>query len=475
MPRATESPPPSAAAPDDGLRKPFAPHAVFIDDDDELRRANIQTLKLHGISVDAHASALAALPALSRDFDGVVVTDIRMPDMDGLQLFQRLRGIDPDIPVILITGHGDIATAVQCMRDGAYDFLSKPYPADRLITAITHAAEKRRLVLENRRLREAAFAIEADEVPFIGATPAMERIKQTLRHIADADVDVLVEGETGTGKEVVATALHRLSRRRHRALVAINCGALPESVIESELFGHEAGAFTGAQKKRIGRIEHASGGTLFLDEIESMPLAVQVKLLRVLESRQITPLGSNEVRTLDLRVVAATKEDLGSPAIRAKFREDLFYRLNVVTIRIPPLRERREDIPLLFAHYLGHASRRFQRDIPEMPASIRQHLMTHDWPGNVRELAHFAERVVLGVLNAPAPAAVQAQTEAPSLPERMEHFEAQLIRDALAAHRGDIKATLEALGIPRKTFYDKLQRHGIDRQQYLGASNAPDL
>jgi two-component system C4-dicarboxylate transport response regulator DctD len=260
---------------------------------------------------------------------------------------------------------------------------------------------------------------------------------------------------------------HRLSRRRHHALVAINCGALPESVIESELFGHEPGAFTGAQKKRIGRIEHASGGTLFLDEIESMPLAVQVKLLRVLESRQITPLGSNDVRNLDLRVVAATKEDLGSPAIRAKFREDLFYRLNVVTIRIPPLRERRDDIPLLFAHYLGHASRRFHRDIPEMPASIKQYVMTHDWPGNVRELAHFAERVVLGVLNSPSQETPPVHDATQSLPERMEHFEAQLIRDALSAHQGDIKATLESLGIPRKTFYDKLQRHGIDRQQYL--------
>lgn len=440
---------------------------MFIDDDEELRRANVQTLKLHGMTVDAHATARSALPVLHRDFDGVVVTDIRMPDIDGLQLFHRLRDIDSELPVILITGHGDIATAVQCMRDGAYDFLAKPYAPERLTTAITHAAEKRHLVLENRRLREAAFAVEADEVPFIGTTPAMQRIKQTLRHIADADVDVLVEGETGTGKEVVATALHRLSRRRHRALVAINCGALPESVIDSELFGHEAGAFTGAQKKRIGRIEHASGGTLFLDEIESMPLAVQVKLLRVLESRQITPLGSNEVRNLDLRVVAATKEDLGSPAIRTKFREDLFYRLNVVTIRIPPLRERRDDIPLLFAHYLGHASRRFHRDIPEMPASIKQYVMTHDWPGNVRELAHFAERVVLGVLNAPDAGVASGAQATQSLPERMEHFEAQLIRDALQAHQGDIKATLETLGIPRKTFYDKLQRHGIDRQQYL--------
>lgn len=454
-------------------REPAAPHVVFIDDDEDLRRANVQTLKLHGMTVDAHGTARSALPALHRDFDGVVVTDIRMPDIDGLQLFNRLRAIDPELPVILITGHGDIATAVQCMREGAYDFLAKPYAPDRLTTAILHAAEKRRLVLENRRLREAAFAVQADEVPFIGATPAMQRIKETLRHIADADVDVLVEGETGTGKEVVATALHRLSRRRHRELVAINCGALPETVIESELFGHEAGAFTGAQKKRVGRIEHASGGTLFLDEIESMPLAVQVKLLRVLESRQITPLGSNEVRNLDLRVVAATKEDLGSPAIRTKFREDLFYRLNVVTIRIPPLRERRDDIPLLFAHYLGHASRRFHRDIPEMPAAINQHVMTHDWPGNVRELAHFAERVVLGVLNMPESGATQQKQEALSLPERMESLEAQLIRDALAANQGDIKATLETLGIPRKTFYDKLQRHGIVRSQFAASKVEP--
>lgn len=459
-----------ARRPEDAPGKPPTPALVaFIDDDEALRHATVQLLKLHGIAVQAHASARSALVTLNRDFDGVVVSDIRMPDIDGLQLFQRLRAIDPDIPVILITGHGDIAMAVQCMRDGAYDFLAKPYPSDRLVATITHAAEKRHLVLENRRLRETAFAQEADAVPFIGTTPAMQRIKQTLRHIADADVDVLVEGETGTGKEVVATALHQLSRRRHHALVAINCGALPESVIESELFGHEAGAFTGAQKRRIGRIEHASGGTLFLDEIESMPLTLQVKLLRVLESRQITPLGSNEVRRLDLRVIAATKEDLGNPACRAKFRADLFYRLNVVTIRIPPLRERREDIPLLLAQFLGQASRRFQRDIPDMPAPIKRHLLTHDWPGNVRELAHFAERFVLGMLNPPVTTPPQ-EIRAGTLPEKMEHFEAQLIRAALAAHQGDIRATLETLGIPRKTFYDKLQRHGINRQDYTGTA-----
>lgn len=445
-----------------------APEVILVDDDPDALRAGLQTLQLRGMLARGYESAQAALADIDAGFGGVVVTDVRMPGMDGIAFFRRLRDLDPDIPVILVTGHGDIPMAVQAMRDGAYDFLSKPYPTDLLLAAIDRAAEKRRLVLANRRLREAAAQAMNEDIPFIGITPAMPRIKQTLRHIADADVDVLIEGETGTGKEVVATVLHRLSRRRDHPLVAINCGALPETVIESELFGHEPGAFTGAQKKRIGRIEYASGGTLFLDEIESMPLAVQVKLLRVLETRQVTPLGTNEVRKVDLRVVAATKADLGDPAMRDRFREDLFYRLNVVTVHLPPLRERREDIPLLFAHFTGQAARRFHCEVPPVTEAIRHHLAEHSWPGNIRELAHFAERFVLGVLN-PPPAADPAETGL-SLPQRMERYEAEIIRQTLAAHHGEVKATLAALGLPRKTFYDKLQRHGIDRQAYA----APD-
>lgn len=445
---------------------------ILVDDDPDLLRATTQTLRLQGMQVHAHAKAADALGALTPDFDGVIVTDVRMPGIDGLELFARVRALDADIPVILITGHGDIPMAVQAMRDGAYDFLSKPYPGEQLVAALRRAAEKRQLVLANRALRAAAARREPDDLPFIGVTPAMQRIKETLRHIADADVDVLIEGETGTGKEVVATMLHRLSRRATHPLVAINCGALPETVIESELFGHEAGAFTGAQRRRIGRIEHSSGGTLFLDEIESMPLGVQVKLLRVLETRQVTPLGTNEVRRADLRVVAATKVDLGDPKLRERFREDLYYRLNVVTIHLPPLRERREDIPLLFAHYVGQAAQRFQREVPKMNDQVRRHLREHDWPGNIRELAHFAERFVLGVLNPPAtPAAAPAPGPILTLPQRMEQYEAAQIRQALAAHGGDVRATLDELGLPRKTFYDKLQRHGIDRQEYVAGAN----
>jgi two-component system C4-dicarboxylate transport response regulator DctD len=318
--------------------------------------------------------------------------------------------------------------------------------------------------LENRALREAAENVEGD-LPLIGQTPAMENLRRTLRDIADTDVDVLVAGETGSGKEVVAQLLHNWGRRRKGNFVALNCGALPETVIESELFGHEAGAFTGAQKKRLGRIEHAGGGTLFLDEIESMPAATQVKLLRVLEMREITPLGTNDVRPVDLRVVAAAKIDLGDPTQRGDFREDLYYRLNVVTLSIPPLRERRDDIPLLFAHFLKRASKRFNRDVPAIDATTHRHLMSHNWPGNVRELAHFADRVALGIAKpGHSPQSMASSQEA--LPKRLERYEETLIRETLAAHHGNVQETIEALGIPRKTFYDKMQRHGINRADY---------
>ncbi|TCN29515.1 sigma-54-dependent transcriptional regulator [Sinorhizobium americanum] len=449
-----------------------APSVFLVDDDRDLRKAMQQTLELAGFTVSPFASAAEALAKLDPGFEGVVISDIRMPGMDGLAFFRRIAALDADLPVILVTGHGDIPMAVQAIQDGVYDFIAKPFAADRLVQSARRAEEKRRLVTENRALRQAAEAA-SESLPLIGQTQVMERLRQTLRHIADTDVDVLVAGETGSGKEVVATLLHQWSRRRSGNFVALNCGALPETVIESELFGHEPGAFTGAVKKRIGRIEHASGGTLFLDEIEAMPPATQVKMLRVLEAREITPLGTNIVRPVDIRVVAAAKIDLGDPAERADFREDLYYRLNVVTLSIPPLRERREDIPLLFSHFLKRASERFGREVPEISAATRDHLMSHAWPGNVRELSHFAERVALGVEVDPGkPAAQPATPSRGTLPERLERYEADILKEALTAHRGDVKETLLALGIPRKTFYDKLQRHGINRADYVGRATA---
>lgn len=440
---------------------------IFVDDDPDLRDANAQALRLAGFQAVPLASGQAALERIGPDHPAVVVTDVRMPGMDGIELFRRLRALDRDIPVVVISGHADIEMAVSAMSEGAYDFIAKPYSGERLVETLRRAAEKRALVLENRRLRALAARTE-EESALLGESAGIVRLRQTIRELADIDVDVLVLGETGTGKEVVANLLHRLGRRRDRPFVALNCGALPDSVIESELFGYEPGAFTGAQKRRVGRIEHSSGGTLFLDELESMPPSAQVKLLRVLEMREIAPLGSNALRRVDLRVVAATKVDLGDPAQRGDFREDLFYRLNVVTLRIPPLRERRRDVPLLFAQFLARAARKYGREVPALDRAVERHLIENDWPGNVRELVHFAERVALGLHGELLPARPRDDADAPSLPERLSAVEAKLIREALQESRGDVRATLERLRIPRKTFYDKLARHGIDRAAYEG-------
>ncbi|WP_419900365.1 sigma-54-dependent transcriptional regulator [Roseomonas sp. USHLN139] len=439
---------------------------LFVDDDAMLREANLQSFALAGLRAEAAPSAARALERIGDDFPGVVVSDIRMPGMDGLALFERLRARDPDLPVILITGHGDIPMAVEALRQGAYHFLPKPYAAEALLGPLRHALEKRRLVLENRRLARALAMADADE-PLQGHAPATARLRALLRQIAETDVDVLIEGETGAGKDVAALALHRASRRAHRPFVALNCGALPETVMESELFGHEAGAFTGAQKRRIGRLEHADGGTLFLDEIEAMPPAMQVKLLRVLESREIAPLGTNEIRRLDLRVVAATKQPLPELVRQGRFREDLYYRLHVVTLRVPPLRDRREDVFLLFGQFVERAAKRFGRPVPPLDAATHRYLAEHDWPGNIRELAHFAERAALGLAVLPEPPpGPAAAVEAGSLPERVDAFEARLLREALTAAQGDVRTALEALQIPRKTFYDKLKRHGLEAQDF---------
>lgn len=441
---------------------------ALVDDDADFRTATAQTLTLAGMSVQQFSDAAALLAAIDADFPGVVISDIRMPRIGGLELFAALKARDETLPVILVTGHGDIDMAVQAVQAGAYDFIAKPIPAQRLLQTVRRAAEKRALVLENRRLTD-VLAADSDSLPLLGQTPVMERLRRTLRQIANADVDVLVEGETGSGKEVVASLLHQWSHRSKGAFVAINCGALPETVIESELFGHEVGAFTGAARQRIGRIEHSSGGTLFLDEIESMPLATQVKILRVLEMRRVSPLGTNKERDLDLRVIAASKVDLAEAARQGEFRDDLFYRLNVVSVFIPPLRDRKADIPLLFAHFLARAAQRFKLDTPAIDPMLTDFLMSHDWPGNVRELSHFAERFVLGLdidRPEPSPPAIPKP-----LPERLADTEAEIIQAALDRHNGDIAACLADLGIPRKTFYDKLKRYGLTRTRH--ASKAP--
>ncbi|WP_282040971.1 sigma-54-dependent transcriptional regulator [Halomonas alimentaria] len=445
---------------------------MVVDDELHLRISAGQTLELAGYTPAPYAGAEAALAALENDFPGVIVSDIRMPGMDGMALLREVRRRDPDLPVILITGHGDISTAVEAMREGAWDFLEKPFAAERLVEVVRRGVEKRRLSLENRRLRAELEAQQAAPGPrLVGRTPAIQRLAAMVQRISQVEADVLLFGETGAGKDLVARAIHERSGRAGHPFVAINCGAMPESTIESELFGHEKGAFTGAVERRIGKFEHASGGTVFLDEIESMPLSLQVKLLRVLQERSVERLGANVPIPLDIRVIAATKVDLKAAAEAGTFREDLYYRLDVVTLPIPSLRERREDIPLLFQHFAVVAANRSGLEAPPLDAAGISALLAHDWPGNVRELRNLAERyVLLGAafdyrLDALLAGAESEAGELP-LPQQVELFEKSLLDQALTRHHGRVSEVSERLGLPRKTLYDKLRKYGLRAEDY---------
>lgn len=430
----------------------------LVEDDRALGQATAQTLDLAGFKVELFDRLAGVVRRLGDDCPAVIVSDVRLPDGDGLVLHREIKAVDPDLPVILVTGHGDIAMAVRAMRDGVYDFLEKPVEPEKLIAQVSRAMEKRRLVLENRALHThlAGGALGG----LVGRSPAMAQLRRLIVELAAVRADVLLVGETGTGKEVVARALHGLGPEPQGAFVALNCAAMPETMIESELFGHERGAFTGADKRRIGRIEFAHGGTLFLDEIESMPVHVQAKLLRVLQERAVEPLGTNRIVPVDLRVIAAAKLDLKALAEAGGFRKDLYYRLNVVTINIPPLKDRPEDILLLFQHFTIMASMRYRRTVGMPDERLSERLLAHDWPGNVREVKNWAERFVLGL--DPIPAAVPRR----GLAELVAFYERSVIETALAAHGGDINRVLEQLDLPRKTFYDKLKRHGLSRRDF---------
>ena len=434
---------------------------LLVDDDDEVRAAYTQTLQLDGLETAAFASAGDALKQIGPDFPGVLVSDVRMPGMDGLALLKAVAKIDRDIPVVLVTGHGDVPMALQAMRGGAWDFVEKPADPVLLVETVRRAVQHRRLVLENRALRQPAEPDDAWAGRLIGRSDAVRRVRRTLAVLADAPTDVLLFGETGTGKELAARALHDFGRRRGARFVAVNCAALPENMIESELFGHEAGAFTGARERRIGKIEHASRGTLFLDEIESMPLGAQTRLLRALQERSVERLGSNVEIQVDIRVVAATKVDLVALAAEGRFREDLVYRLNTVTVRLPPLRDRREDVPMLFRHFVGRLAERHDAE-PETPSpATLAALMERPWPGNVRELRNEAERFVLGLEELPGVAAADAPV-AP-LDAAVDAAERQAILAALARHGGRVGQSADALGVSRKTLYLKMRKHGLER------------
>lgn len=439
----------------------------FIDDEEDLRFANQQTLELAGISVTCFSDAESALAQLAIETPLVVITDIRLPGLCGHQLLLKLMQQDPSLPVILITGHGDISLAVQAMRDGAYDFIEKPFASVRLTESVKRAIEKRLLTEENKTLKKALQAKETLGPRIIGTTKAIIELREMISHIADTPADILLFGETGTGKELVARSLHEQSSRRTHNFVAINCGAVPENLIESELFGHEKGAFSGASERRIGKFEFAQGGTLFLDEIESMPMQAQIKLLRILQERTLERVGSNKEIPLDIRIIAATKVDLTQAAIEGKFRQDLYYRLNIVTLNLPPLRQRFDDIQSLFHHFLLVSAARYCKAVPALPPQDVQTLLAHDWPGNVRELRNAAERyILLGKLTGLSSSNETQASLTQNLSEQVEAFEKILIEQALTSCNGSIKDTMHQLNLARKTLYDKMQKHQIDKQAY---------
>lgn len=436
---------------------------IVVDDEAPIREAVEQWLTLSGFNVQVYSRAEECLANLPEHFPGVVLSDVRMPGMSGLALLSQLQSQDADLPVILLTGHGDVPMAVDAMRDGAYDFLEKPFTPETLMSSLRRALEKRSLVLENRRLHERADARSRLDATLIGSSAGMQTLRRQVLDLAPLPVNVVIRGETGSGKEIVARCLHDFGPRAGKPFVALNCAAIPEQLFEAELFGHETGAFTGAQGKRIGKLEYAHGGTLFLDEIESMPLAQQVKLLRVIQDRRLERLGSNQSIAVDLRIIAATKPDLLEEARAGRFREDLAYRLNVAQLRLPPVRERREDIPSLFSHFAHEAAQRLGRTAPVLSVAQLSHLLSHDWPGNVRELANAAERQVLGLDN---PVSIESPV-GQSLAAQQESFEAHCLRSALTRHKGDIKAVLNELQLPRRTLNEKMQRHGLLREMFL--------
>lgn len=442
---------------------------LLVEDDEQVRLATTQSLRLAGLRTQGLDSAEAARAWLQQPgFAGVVVCDVQLPGASGLQLLQALREQDPELPVILVTGHGDIGMAVEAMRDGAWDFIEKPFAAEHLVEVVRRALAQRRLVLENRRLKAQLAGSPADGL--LGTSAAMEQLRTLIVTLGQARVDVLIHGETGAGKEVVARALHAASGAQG-PFVAINCGALPESVFESEIFGAEAGAYTGATKRRIGKLEFAGDGTVFLDEIESMPMALQVKMLRVLQERSVERLGANTAVPLACRIVAATKVDLLDLAREGRFREDLFYRLDVASLALPPLRQRREDIPLLLGHFAAQAAERLQRAVPAWTAAQLAAWAARDWPGNVRELRNFAERWVLGLVAEAPPSELPVPTLPVALPqvpldEALAAVEREWVVQALRDSGGNIAKAGERLGLPRKTLYDRIRRLGLDADAY---------
>lgn len=455
--------------------KQFSPFVYLVEDEPAMRASVAKWLKISGIEVQEFDGSDGVLDQLAPDFRGTVLSDVKMPRMDGMGLLRNINSIDPDLPVVLFTGHGDIAMAVEAMRIGAYDFIEKPFEPERLLDVVKRALEKRRLVLENRRLTRELESASGLDARLIGSDPAIREIKREILNIAPTDANVLIHGETGTGKEIVARSLHEFSLRRKLPFVAVNCAALPTQIVESELFGHERGSFTGADQRRIGKLEAAHGGTLFLDELTGMSMEIQAKLLRALEDRKVTRLGSNTPVECDFRLIAAMNEPVNESVKNGKLRKDLLYRLGTVEFDMPPLRLRKRDVVDLFGLFCERAAEVYERDMPPLTAQGAAALIAHSWPGNVRELRNVAERYVLSShqpeerLSRILEGSAQSELDCSSLPDQLAQFERHLLKDALKRHHGKLQHVMAELGLPRRTLSDKMTKYGLAREHFAKA------
>jgi DNA-binding NtrC family response regulator len=439
---------------------------LVVDDEFSVRDSLYNWFKVEGYRVDTAENGMKALKKLQDSPWDIVLVDIKMPGMDGMDLQKQIKKIDSTIIVIIITAYATVDTAVEAMKEGAFDYLTKPIDPDKLSILIRNAANQRRLIAENVQLRQTVEGLSLQD-QIVGESPQIKKILEMIDTVANTDATVMIRGESGTGKELVAQAIHGKSNRRYFPIISINCGAFPEGLLESELFGHEKGAFTGAQYKRKGKLEMANGGTLFFDEIGNITAKMQMDLLRVIETKQFTPLGSNKVVNVDFRIIAATNSDLEKKVAEKDFREDLYYRLNVFSIQIPPLRERTADIALIAHYFLEKYARSMNKNVTDISPEAMKILLQYNWPGNIRELRNTIERALVVV-------GKKSRIESDDLNllflskinpsgDSLEEIEKAHIQRILEQSDWNISRSAETLQIDRVTLYNKIKKYGLQR------------
>jgi len=451
----------------------MTPTILLVDDEPQILQALAGLLQDEDFEVLTAPEGETALKMVREEPPDLVMLDIALPGKDGLEILKDLKDQHPTLPVIMISAYGSVENAVKATRLGAYDFIEKPPHADKILLSVRNALDMARLADENRRLRQQATPYRE----IIGQSPAIQQVREKVRLVAPTTASVLITGENGTGKELVARALHFQSRRSHRPFVEVNCAAIPEDLIESELFGHEKGAFTGATSRRQGKFDLAHEGTLFLDEIGDMSLKTQAKILRILEEQRFERVGGSRPIQVDVRVVAATNKDLGEEIAKGAFREDLYHRINVIPLQVPPLRERRQDIPLLTRYFLQELAQENEASPKTLTPQALEALSTQPWPGNVRELKNFIWRVsvlttgpVIDAADLPLeaglsgdhPDSVQALLTLPDFREARGRFEQEFLKRKLEEHGGNVSATAEAIGLERSHLYRKLRSYGME-------------